>query len=48
VLADGQEIFFAIDQFEGQHGPAIRGTRNQPMILDLGRKCREGGCRFVA
>ena len=41
VLADGQEILLAIDEFEGQHGPAIRGTRNQPMILDPGGKCHE-------
>ena len=27
VLADGQEIFVAVDQFEGQHGPAIWAKR---------------------
>ena len=28
VLTDGQEILFAVDQFEGQHGPAICANRS--------------------
>src|SRR5664280_3123101 len=42
MLADGEEIFLAIDQFERQHGPITRILTTESMILDLRRKCREG------